>query len=86
MSDPENQRPQTSSNLLKIQRALGGDSMWGLRMDIGFRLARKPDTEENRITVTTACVDNIYCDIDGTVSTEGVTDEQMMDAIKSLEG
>lgn len=80
------QRPQTTSDLLKIKRALDGDSMWGLRMEIGFKLAGRPDTVENRIAVTTACVNNIYCDIDGMVSTETVTDAQMMDAIKALEG
>lgn len=79
-------RPQTTSDLLKIQRALGGDTMWGLRLEIAFKLAGKPDTESNRITVTTACVDQISCDIDGTVSTESVTDEQLMAAIEALEG
>lgn len=79
-------RPQTTSDLLKIQRALGGDTMWGLRLEIAFKLAGKPDTESNRITVTTACVDQISCDIDGTVSTEAVPDEQVIAAIEKLEG
>lgn len=79
-------RPQTTSDLLKIQRALGGDTMWGLRLEIAFKLAGKPDTESNRITVTTACVEQISCDIDGTVSTESVTDEQLLAAIEVLEG
>lgn len=79
-------RPQTTSDLLKIQRALGGDTMWGLRLEIAFKLAGKPDIESNRITVTTACVDQISCDIDGTVSTESVPDEQVIAAIEKLEG
>lgn len=79
-------RPQTTSELLKIQRALGGDTMWGFRLEIAFKISGKPDTESNRITVTTACVDQISCDIYGTVSTESVTDEQIMAAIESLEG
>lgn len=79
-------RPQTTSDLLKIQRALGGDTMWGLRLEIAFKLGGKPDTESNRITVTTACVEQISCDIDGTVSTESVSDAQIMLAIEALEG
>lgn len=78
-------RPQTTSDLLKIQRALGGDSMWGLRLEIAFTIEGKPDTTSNRIAVTKACVDNISCDIDGTVSTEGVKDTELMDAVKRVD-
>ena len=82
---PDPVRPQTTSDLLKIQRALGGDTMWGLRLEIAFKIEGKPDTTSSRIAVTKACVENISCDIDGTVSTEGVTDEQLMNAVKGLE-
>lgn len=82
----EPSRPQTSSDFLKIQRAMAGDSMWGFRLEIAFKLAGKADTESNRITVTTACVEQISCDIHGTVSTESVTDAQIMLAIEALEG
>lgn len=78
-------RPQTTSDLLKIQRALGGDAMWGFRLEIAFKLEGKPDTTSNRIAVTQKCVDNISCDIDGTVSTEGVTDAILLAAVKELE-
>jgi len=79
---PDPVRPQTTSDLLKIQRALNGDMMWGLRLEIAFKIEGKQDTTSSRIAVTKACVDNISCDIDGTVSTEGVTDEQLMNAVK----
>lgn len=80
------ERPQTTSDLLKIQRAIAGDSMWGLRMEIAFQIARKTNNEANRITVTRACVENISCDVEGTVSTEGVTDQELMAAVEGLEG
>ena len=76
--------PQTGSDLLKIQRAISGDEMWGFRLEIAFKLGGKPDTASNRIAVTSACVDGISCDVQGTVSTEGVTDEQIMSAINGL--
>lgn len=80
------ERPQTTSDLLKIQRALAGDSMWGLRMEIAFQIAGKPNNEANRITVTRACVENIDCDVEGTVSTERVTDQELMAAVEGLDG
>lgn len=79
-------RPQTTSDLLKIQRALNGDTMWGFRLEIAFKISGVENTELNRISVTEACVAGISCDIDGTVSTEGVTDEQIMSAINGLGG
>lgn len=79
-------RPQTTSDLLKIQRALSGDAMWGFRLEIAFKIEGKPDTMSNRIKVTQACVDGISCDIDGTVSTENVTDTVLIAAVTSLEG
>lgn len=84
MVEPE--RPQTSSDFLKIQRALAGDSMWGFRLEIAFKIASKLDTTSNRIAVTKSCVEAISCDIHGAVSTESVADEQIMDAVNQLEG
>lgn len=78
--------PQTTSDLLKINRALGGDDMWGLRLEIAFKIKEVPDTEAHRISVTRSCVADIDCDIEGTVSTERVTDAQVLDAIASLIG
>ena len=79
-------RPQTTSDLLKIQRALSGDAMWGFRLEIAFKIEGKSDTMSNRIKVTQVCVDGISCDIDGTVSTENVTDTVLIAAVASLEG
>lgn len=78
-------RPQTSSDLLKIQRALGGDTMWGLRLEIAFEIEGKSDTTTNRIAVTRRCVDGIRCDVDGTVSTEDVDDSILIQAVQALE-
>lgn len=60
--------------------------MWIFRLEIAFKITGAEDTEPNRIAVTSACAENIDCDIDGTVSTEGVTDEQIMSAINGLGG
>lgn len=70
--------------MLKIQRAISGDEMWGFRLEIAFKICGKVDTPDSRIAVTRACVENISCDIQGTVSTEAVTDEQIVSAINGL--
>ena len=76
--------PETTSDLLKIQRALTGCDAWAERLTIAFIMQGKPDTSMNRMKATAACVAGISCDIYGTVTVEGVTDEALLAAVAAL--
>ena len=76
--------PETTSDLLKIQRALTGCDAWAERLTIAFIMQGKPDTSMNRMKSTAACVAGISCDIYGTVTVEGVTDEALLAAVAAL--
>ena len=73
------------SDLLKIARAVDGDELFAMRVNIACDLAGKPGGRPALLHVAKTVVDNIECDADLTVRTSGVTDEQITDAVTGME-
>ena len=72
------------SNLFKIARAVDGDDFFRMRVQIACELAGAEYSRQQLLTVAQAVVDGITVDDMGAVSTTGVTDEAIEQAIASL--
>lgn len=72
---------ETQSDYFKIARAVDGDDWWITRLKTAFEINGIEPTREKYLKVTKEVVAGISCLVDGTVSTEGVTDEQIDSAL-----
>ena len=73
------------SDLLKIARAVDGDDLFALRVNIACEIAGKPQDRASLLHVAKTVVASIDCDENLTVCTAAVTDQQIMDAITGWE-
>ena len=71
------------SNLLKIARAVDGDDLFRMRVQIACELAGVEYSRTVLLTVAQAVVDGITVDETGTVATDGVDDAAIIAAIKN---
>lgn len=75
---------QTNSNFFKIARAVDGDSLFKIRVEMALEISGKPSNRTSLVHIASAVVDDIYCTVEGTVNSEQVTDAQISDAIESI--
>jgi hypothetical protein len=75
---------ETTSDYLKISRALDGDDWWGARLSIALELHGMEDSRANRLAITSAVVASISVNEAGAVVTSAVTDTQIDTAITAL--
>lgn len=74
----------TTSDLFKIVRAVDGDTSFRLRAEMALEIAGKPTARQNLIFIAKEVVNFIECTVEGTVSTENVTDNMIVTAIESV--
>lgn len=75
---------QTTSTFFKIARAVGGDSLFRIRVEMALEINDLPKVRANLIHIAKKVSDNILCTIEGTVDTSNVTDEQIIEAIDTV--
>lgn len=75
---------QTTSTFFKIARAVDGDSLFRIRVEMALEINDLPKVRANLIHIAKKVSDNILCTIEGTVDTSNVTDEQIIEAIDTV--
>ena len=80
----EDPSPLSTSNFLKIARAVDGDDLWNMRLSMAMEIFGLENTRTNKVLITTEVADSIECTVVGTVDTNGVTDAQIVAAINKL--
>lgn len=75
---------QTTSTFFKIARAVGGDSLFRIRVEMALEINDLPKVRANLIHIAKKVSDNILCTVEGTVDTSNVTDEQIIEAIETV--
>lgn len=76
--------PETTSDLFKIVRAVDGDTTFKLRAEMALEISGKLPNRQNLIHIAKSVVEHITCTVEGTVNTDNVTDDMIMDAISTI--
>lgn len=74
----------TDSVFFKIARAIDGDSLFRIRVEMALEISGLEKSRGNLIHVAKSVVDFIDCTVEGTVVTERVTDGMISDAISEI--
>lgn len=80
---PEDPDPEVTSVLMKISRAIGGDTYYVNRVNIALEIAGLPQSRVNLLHVTRQVAEFISCKQSGTVDTSKVTDDHIESALET---
>lgn len=75
---------QTTSDFFKIARAVDGDSLFRIRVEMALEISGLERNRSNLIHIAKSVVDCIDCTVEGTIITERVTDKMISDAISEI--
>ena len=72
-----------ASDFMKVARAVDGDDWWVIRLKVACEFLAMEYTRDLALFATLACVDSIDVDDNMTVSTQRVTDTEIIDALEA---